>query len=60
MSLSEGWCTIDPDPGVFTNIVKYFGVRGSEFTELWSLDNNFLHYIVSNYGGVYGLIFLFK
>ena len=57
---SWGWCAIDSDPGVFTNIVKLFGVRGADLSKLCSLDNNSLCSIVSNHGDVCGLIFLFK
>ena len=60
MASSGGWCTIDFYTGVFTNIVESPGFRGSEFAELWSLDDNYLRSIVSNYGEIYGLIFLFK
>eukprot|EP00568_Trieres_chinensis_P011974 CAMPEP_0183296180 /NCGR_PEP_ID=MMETSP0160_2-20130417/3854_1 /TAXON_ID=2839 ORGANISM="Odontella Sinensis, Strain Grunow 1884" /NCGR_SAMPLE_ID=MMETSP0160_2 /ASSEMBLY_ACC=CAM_ASM_000250 /LENGTH=76 /DNA_ID=CAMNT_0025457771 /DNA_START=62 /DNA_END=289 /DNA_ORIENTATION=+ len=55
-----GWCTIESDPGVFTSLVESFGVRGCEFAELWSLDDDSLERVVSDFGDVYGLIFLFK
>ena len=40
--------TIESDTGVFTNLVEYFVVRGAKFSELWSLNNNFLRSLVSN------------
>ena len=45
---------------MLTNLVEYFGVRGAEFAELWSLGDDYLCTLVSNYGDVYSLIFLFK
>ena len=60
LTFSGGWCTIESDMCVFANLVKYFGVRGAKFAELWYLDNNALHSLVSNYGEIYGLILLFK
>ena len=48
MTSSGVWCTIEPDLGLFTNIVKPFGVRGSVFAELWSLADNYIHSIFSN------------
>ena len=45
---------------MFRNLVKSFGVRGGDFAELWSLDNNYICSFVSNYRNVYGLVFFFK
>ena len=52
MTSSGGWLTIESDPGVFTTIVKYFGVRGAKSAELCSLDGNYLCSLVSNYRDV--------
>lgn len=55
----DDWCTIESDPGVFTEVLEKIGCNHVELEELWSLDEETLGQLQTT-GNIYGLIFLFK
>jgi ubiquitin carboxyl-terminal hydrolase L5 len=56
--MSEEWCTIESDPGVFTALCEEIGVKGVQFEEIFSLGPEaFINLDVEK---IYGFVFLFK
>jgi ubiquitin carboxyl-terminal hydrolase L5 len=54
--MSSGWCTIESDPGVFSELVSEMGVEDVEVSEIYSLEEA----EQSQSEASYGLVFLFK
>lgn len=59
MSSGDDWCTIESDPGVFTELMETLGCNHVQLEELWTLDEESLQALDAT-GQIYGLIFLFQ
>lgn len=56
MNPAGEWCLIESDPGVFTALIKGFGVEGLQVEEIVTLEKECFQKMEP----IYGLIFLFK
>ena len=52
--MTDKWCTIESDPGVFSELIAEMGVKQIAVEEIWDMS------AVVPQGESYGLIFLFK
>ena len=50
--MSDEWCTIESDPGLFTELISDFGATNLQVDEIFDLSQDIPK--------SYGLIFLFK
>lgn len=56
--MGDEWCTIESDPGVFTQLCEEIGVKGVQFEEIFSLGPE--AFMALDVEKIYGLVFLFK
>jgi ubiquitin carboxyl-terminal hydrolase L5 len=55
----DDWCTIESDPGVFTELLEELGCGTVQLEELWTLEDETLQALEAS-GKIHGLIFLFQ
>ena len=53
----DNWCTIESDPGVFSEQIEKIGCKGISVEEIYSLEDK---YMLEKMMPIYGLIFQFK
>lgn len=56
MSLETGWCTVESEPAVFSELIERLGAQGLDVEEVYDLDPASL----ADLGHIHGFIFLFK
>jgi len=56
--MAEEWCTIESDPGVFTQLCEEIGVKGVQFEEVYDLEPGSMAGMDTT--NIFGLVFLFK
>jgi ubiquitin carboxyl-terminal hydrolase L5 len=59
-SNNNDWCTIESDPGVFTEMLDMLQCPCIELNELYSLDDDTLLSLQNSTRQIYGFIFLFQ
>jgi ubiquitin carboxyl-terminal hydrolase L5 len=50
------WCTIENDPGVFSELINQIGVKGIQMADIYSIDAE----EIKKLDPVYGIVFLFQ